>query len=100
MNYIKEKNENDLVSREALKEAFRNNCFHNCYYCKLAKWDKKGACYICGLIDNAPTVELQMGRMVNGVIIPIERPQGECCGSCYLCDVGDCKADLQEGGAE
>lgn len=28
-------------------------------------------------IDNAPTVELRMGRMTNGVIIPIKRPQGE-----------------------
>lgn len=28
-------------------------------------------------IDNAPTVELQMGRMTNGIIIPIERPTGE-----------------------
>lgn len=46
----------DSISREELKEAFRNHCFHNCYYCKLAKWDIKGACYICGLIDNAPTV--------------------------------------------
>lgn len=28
-------------------------------------------------IDNAPTVELHMGRMTNGIVIPIERPQGE-----------------------
>ena len=48
----------DLISRSALKEAFSNNCVHNCYYCNLAKWDKKGACYNCGLIDNAPTVPL------------------------------------------
>lgn len=48
---------NDLISRSALKKAFCNNCVHNCYYCNLAKWDKKGACYNCGLIDNAPTVE-------------------------------------------
>lgn len=47
---------NDLISREKLREAFSNNCLHNCYYCKLAKWDKKGACYNCGLIDNAPTI--------------------------------------------
>ena len=26
---------------------------------------------------NSPTVELQMGRMVNGVVIPIERLPGE-----------------------
>lgn len=47
---------NDLISREALKEEFRNNCFHNCYYCKLVKWDKKGVCHICGLIDKAPPI--------------------------------------------
>lgn len=29
----------------------------------------------------------------------MERPQGECCGSCYLCDVGDCGAKMK-GGAE
>lgn len=29
------------------------------------------------IIDNAPTVELQMGRMTNGIVIPIERPTGE-----------------------
>ena len=23
-----------------------------------------------------------------------ERPQGECCGVCYLCDIGDCGADM------
>ncbi len=49
----------DLISREALKEAFSDNCLHNCYYCKLSKWYEKGACYICGLIDNAPTVNTE-----------------------------------------
>lgn len=29
------------------------------------------------LIDNAPTVKLQMGRMTNGIIIPIEQSTGE-----------------------
>lgn len=39
------------------------------------KEDKKwamGLKYSLKLIDNAPTVELQMGRMVNGVIVPIK----------------------------
>ena len=48
---------NDLISRKNLKKAFSENCLHNCYYCKLAKWDKKGTCYNCGLIDNAPPAE-------------------------------------------
>ena len=34
-------------------------------------------------IDNAPTVELQMGRMTNGIVIPIERPTGECSNCDY-----------------
>lgn len=76
---------NDLISREKLREAFSNNCLHNCYYCKLAKWDKKGACYNCGLIDNAPSVEprIEYGTdgqpyklsMTNGK--EYERTQGE-----------------------
>jgi DNA-directed RNA polymerase subunit RPC12/RpoP len=52
-----ERPKGDLISREALKKQFANECLHECYYCKLAKWDKKGAIYNCGLIDNAPTVE-------------------------------------------
>lgn len=55
------KPQGDLIIREELKESFRNNCFHNCYYCKLAKWDKKGACYICGLLDNVCGAELNGG---------------------------------------
>jgi len=76
---------NDLISREALKKQFANECVHNCYYCKLSKWDKKEACTNCGLIDNAPTVEprIEYGTdgqpyklfMTNGK--EYERPQGE-----------------------
>lgn len=78
-----------LIDAEALKEAFRNNCFHNCYYCKLSKWDKKGSCYICGLIDNAPTItdhsrelvqkSIEIGHRVGYYEGKIEnkRPQGE-----------------------
>ena len=28
------------------------------------------------------------------------RPQGECCDSCYLCDVGNCDVKMQKGGTE
>ena len=49
-------NKGDLISREALKEQFSNNCSHNCYYCELATWGKNRAYHKCGLIDNAPTV--------------------------------------------
>ena len=35
---------------------------------------------------------------VDAIVNEIEvRPQGECCGSCYLCDVGDCGADMRGG---
>ena len=53
----------ELISREALKEEFREICQHNCYYCKLSKWDEKGDCYICGLIDNAPTITPEKALM-------------------------------------
>lgn len=42
----------DLISREALKEEFKARCICNCDRCKY----QKGA--YCGLIDNAPTVEV------------------------------------------
>ena len=75
----------DLISREALKESFRNNCIHNCYYCNLSKWDNKGACCNCGLIDNAPTVELFCSYLSDGEVrqpcveapCEHERPQGK-----------------------
>lgn len=56
---------NDLISREALKK-------HKVY-------SEERHEYVVPVynIDNAPTVELLMGRMTNGVIIPIERPTGE-----------------------
>lgn len=47
----------------------RNELIEEILY-RLKDWEKVGE-------DNAPTVELQMGRMTNGVIIPIKRPQGE-----------------------
>lgn len=56
-------------------------------------------------IDNAPTVEINTNDIEHKAYCKgledgkkIARPKGECCGSCYLCDVGDCKADLQKGG--
>lgn len=65
----------DLISREALKEAIDKE------FEKANLSDYEACSCVCEIydkcIDNAPTVELQMGRMTNGVIIPIERPQGE-----------------------
>lgn len=55
----------DLISREALKKVFGYT----------DEWYNGRT--ICAIIDNAPTVKLSMGRMVNGVIIPIKIPQGE-----------------------
>ena len=61
---------NDLISREALKEKMREADAEAIDYEMLVVMYEK-------LVDNAPTVELKMGRMVNGIIIPVERPQGE-----------------------
>lgn len=61
-----------LIDADALKKAFED-CTGECSCCIHNTNDFN----YCGLIDNAPTVELRMGRMTNGVIIPIERPQGE-----------------------
>lgn len=67
---------NDLISREALKkviETYRPTLLISDYL------DGKNRMvdYCISEIDNAPPVELVIGRMVNGVIIPIKRPQGE-----------------------
>ncbi len=53
------------------------------------------------IIDNAPTVELQMGRMTNGIVIPIERQQGEwirhiSCIECSVCKEKFFSADEDE----
>lgn len=66
---------NDLISREYLEDAFDNLCCHNCKICR--NFRNEDSFYKCALIDNAPTVELLMGRMTNGVIIPIEKSEGE-----------------------
>ena len=87
-------------------------------------WD--GVDTVGDLIDNAPTVDIRnngacenceyFGRSTteepcrNCTLaygscfkekekVKEDRPQGECCGSCYLCDVADCKAKMK-GGAE
>lgn len=59
------------------------------------------------IINNAPTVEINTNDIEYKAYCKgledgkkIARPQGECCGICYLCDVDDCKADSQKGGAE
>ena len=36
---------------------------------------------------------------LEGLGMSMPDKKGECCGSCYLCDVGDCGADMK-GGAE
>ena len=64
-NFIPERQQGDLISREALKKVIAEWKYHG-FYDKLIE-----------VIDNAPTVELQMGRMVNGVIIPIEKSQSK-----------------------
>lgn len=95
---------NDLISREALKKAFYDECILNCYYCKHFKQGDNSHSK-CELIDNAPTVagpkyilkvknltaedkkrfREEWNKSAGGLlaipdnyeIIPIERPLGE-----------------------
>ena len=46
---------NDLISREYLRDAFDNLCCHNCKTCR--NFRIEDSFYKCALIDNAPTVE-------------------------------------------
>ena len=48
--------DNELISREWLKDAFDNLCCHDCKKCR--NFNKEESFYRCGLIDNAPTVEV------------------------------------------
>lgn len=70
----------DPVSREAVKNYARKVMYEQnaTNFSLLKMFDE--------IIDNAPPAP--------------ERPQGECCGSCYLCDVGDCGADMRKGSTE
>ena len=94
----------DLICREALKKKIREYTEPSS---KLSDDFSIGmtecACEILDMIDNAPTVEPICPYLSDNEIkqpclnSPCERPQGECCGSCYLCDVGDCGADMKGG---
>lgn len=92
-------NKGDLISRSALKKQFSNECLHNCYYCKLAKWDKEGSCYNCGLIDNAPTVERPQGEWIHKEFDPFLKEYGQCSNCLQRERVGNfcrnCGADMR-----
>lgn len=63
----------DLISRSELKKAIDFNKI--CFDCPIVNGNVCDDCKIAlikGHIDNAPTVELKMGRMTNGFIIPIK----------------------------
>ena len=65
---------NDLISRKALKEDFM------LWFSKMTDNKRISASLmqqILCVINDAPTVELLIGRMVNGVIIPVKRPKGK-----------------------
>lgn len=70
----------DLISREYVKKAIADLVVGGEEHIKEVG---EGNSWVNGIhsayreIDNAPTVELQMGRMTNGIIIPIKRPTGE-----------------------
>lgn len=90
----------DCISREALKEELNSRPFSQDYSTTLLLGTFNE------LIDNAPPVEPICPYLSDNEVkqpclnSPCERPQGKCCGSCYLCDVGDCGADMRKGGVE
>ena len=71
-----------LIDADELKKQFEDRTLEDftCYH-------------FIEAIDNSPTVELQMGRMTNGIIIPIERPTGE-----WKCFIGSAYYGVDEDG--
>lgn len=60
---------NDLISREWLKDAFDNLCCHNCKMCR--NFRNEDSFYKCNLIDNAPAVNVEFElKAKNGVTYP------------------------------
>ena len=75
---------NDLISRKALKEDFM------LWFSKMTDNKRISASLmqqILCVINDAPTVELLIGRMVNGVVIPVKRPRGEWIKSNYTDEI-------------
>lgn len=62
---------NDVISREYLRDAFDNLCCHNCKTCR--NFRIEDSFYKCALIDNAPTVDF-VSPTIN-VNIPEETKQ-------------------------
>ena len=105
-NGIPYESKGGMISREALKEKLKpceaDVCEFSCEGCHFRVVTAED-------IDNAPTVDpmdedakqasipysYQMPKDYIKNKLDYSRPQGECCGSCYLCDVGDCGADMK-----
>ena len=75
----------DSISREVINsEIEKRYCSKHCVvpseepYCP----DNCPARFLKNIVKECPSVP--------------EKPQGECCGSCYLCDAGDCGADMRK----
>lgn len=84
----------DLISRSALKASMRKAEEQADTFEMLVEFYEQ-------IIDNAQAVEPICPYLSDNEIkqpclnSPCERPQGECCGSCYLCDVGCCGAEMR-----
>lgn len=76
---------NDLVSREWLKDAFDNLCCHNCKICR--NFRNEDSFYKCDLIENASSVEaypfeqvqelVKLNQQFAREIENLKKPQGE-----------------------
>lgn len=93
----------DLISREALKAKMKEADAEAIDYEMLVAMYEK-------LVNDAPAVEITEEQAINklhetGWLIEHDkemttRLQGECCDSCYLCDVGNCDVKMQKGSTE
>ena len=90
---------NDLISREYLRDAFDNLCCHNCKTCR--NFRKEGCSfYRCDLIDNAPTVERPKTDILEQIIAEINSSNRGTCDYYIVDRIEEIINEYQKGGAE